>query len=176
MRELIAKRYVKALIESFDKEQIGMLCDSLKKVQQALEIKVFAEIIKSPSISEAKKIELVLDICGRDIPKLVNFIKILGAKNRFEFIPDMCVEIEKTISTIRNEYAAILYVTEFFDEAMLKNIETAFAQKLNVNLVLTQQTVAKEGVRLIVEDLGVEVAFSREKFINDLREHILKAF
>ncbi|MDE6045319.1 MAG: hypothetical protein K2F85_07385, partial [Helicobacter sp.] len=60
--------------------------------------------------------------------------------------------------------------------ATLENIKNTFAKKLNVNLALKHEHSDKEGVRLVVEDLGVEVAFSQERFVSDLREHILRAF
>ena len=61
-------------------------------------------------------------------------------------------------------------------DSVLKEIENKFSQKLGVNLLLKQQIVENAGIKLVVEDLGVEVSFSQEKFINDLRNHILKAF
>ncbi|MDE7217534.1 MAG: hypothetical protein K2N20_05520, partial [Helicobacter sp.] len=80
------------------------------------------------------------------------------------------------LAAMKKEYVAILSSKEAFDAATLENIKNTFAQRLNVNLALKQERSDKEGVRLVVEDLGVEVAFSQERFVSDLREHILRAF
>ncbi|RAX56931.1 hypothetical protein CCZ01_07710 [Helicobacter monodelphidis] len=176
MKELIAKKYTKALTESFKAEEIVSILESLRKVESAFEDSLFCDIIATPSIQEAKKTEVILDITGRNNSKLINFVKLLGEKNRFEIIPDLCRELERRLATMRSEYTALLYTQEAFSDDVLKNIEVAFAKRLNVRLALVQKISNDGGVRLVVEDLGVEVAFSKEKFVNDLRDHILKAF
>ena len=50
------------------------------------------------------------------------------------------------------------------------------AHALFVRVLMLEREIDIEGVRLVVEDLGVEVAFSQERFVSDLREHILRAF
>ncbi len=85
-------------------------------------------------------------------------------------------ELSSYLATLNKEYIAQLIVSESYDEAVLREIESQFSKKLGVNLLLKQQIVANVGVKLVVEDLGMEVSFSQEKFVNDLRNHILKAF
>lgn len=176
MKELIARKYVKALVQSFNADEITQLLGFLKNIQKAMKKDKFKEIIATPSVHVSKKTELVLQVFGSEEPRFVNFIKLLGENGRFEIIPDICKELEKTISSMKNEYTATLTTNEAFERKVLKSIETSLAKKLKVRLALTQEASSKEGVRLIVDDLGIEVSFSKEKFINDLREHILKAF
>lgn len=176
MKELVARRYVKALVQSFGEQEIASLLQSLQKVHAAFASEKFREIIAAPYVSEAKKIELVLQIVESNDSKVQNLIRLLGTKNRFAFIPEICAELEATLAAMHKEYVAVLSSKEAFDEATLENIKSTFAKKLNVNLALKHELSPKEGVRLVVEDLGVEVAFSQERFVSDLREHILRAF
>lgn len=177
MKELVAKKYIRAITESFSPEEISTLLTSLKKVALAFDLEKFREIIQTPSVSDEDKVELVLSIFeNKDNDRLVNLIKVLGEKNRFEIIPEICRGLERTISATQNRYVAVLMSKDPFADDVLKNIEGAFAKKLNVDLAMAHESSTKEGVRLMVEDLGVEVSFSKEKFAQDLKEHILKAF
>lgn len=176
MKELIARRYVKALVQSFGGQEVAPLLQSLQKVRSAFTSEKFCEIIAAPYVSNARKVELVLQIVESNDIGMQNLIRLLGEKNRLALIPEICAELEATLAAINKEYVAILSSKETFDEATLENIRNTFAQRLHVNLALKHERSDKEGVRLVVEDLGVEVAFSQERFVSDLREHILRAF
>lgn len=176
MKELIARRYVNAFVSIFSDSEMPLLLEALQKVRQAFASDKFCEIIAAPYVSDSQKIELVLQIAETKDSKIENVLRLLGEKNRFVLVPEICAEIEATLSAMRKEYIAVISYKEHFDDATLTKIRDIFAKKLNVNLVLKQDISSKEGVRLVVEDLGVEVAFSQDRFASDLREHILKAF
>lgn len=176
MNEVIAKKYVRALVKAFDSHELSVLLEALDRVNVALQMEDFRDIIVSPNIQEEQKIELVLGVFGRENQKFVHFIQLLAEKKRFIIIPEIHKELERYLSSVRSEYKAVLFTGEEFDERTLQKISKAFAKKLSVRLAIKQEVSTKEGVRLIVEGLGVEVSFSREKFVGDLREYILKAF
>lgn len=176
MRELVAKRYAKALVEALGEDRLASTLEWLKGSEGAFGTEAFQEMLASPQISKTLKGQVVLDVLGDGEAKLLNFIKVLADKNRLELIPDVCKELEKSIAATRNEYVAVLTTQEAFDDKTLKAIEETLAKKLQAKLVLSQKREEFEGVKLVVEDLGVEVSFSRERFINDLKNHILKAF
>ena len=108
--------------------------------------------------------------------KFANFIKVLAEHKRLDLFEELYNELSSYLATLNKEYIAQLIVGESYNEDVLKEIENKFSKKLGVNLLLKQQIVANSGIKLIVEDLGVEVSFSQEKFVNDLKSHILKAF
>ena len=93
----------------------------------------------------------------------------------FMLVALMSVQIVR-LNRKNKEYIANLKVNEKYDEVVLKDIQDQFSKKLGVNLILKQELVDEVGIKLIVEDLGVEISFSQEKFIQDLRSHIMKAF
>ncbi|WP_300762105.1 MULTISPECIES: F0F1 ATP synthase subunit delta, partial [Helicobacter] len=101
---------------------------------------------------------------------------ILAEHKRLDLFEELYRELTSYLATLNKEYIAQLIVSESYDEVKLKEIQDKFSKKLGVNLLLKQQIVANAGIRLVVEDLGVEVSFSQEKFASDLRNHILKAF
>ncbi|MGP1579520.1 MAG: F0F1 ATP synthase subunit delta [Wolinella sp.] len=180
MRELVAKRYAKALVESIGEEKIPLALEWFKKSEKAFRSEDFIDVILSPQIPKALKSQVMIDIleAGKRVgeTRLINFVKALAERNRLELLPDICKELERFLAKSRNEYVATLTLKEAFDEATLKAIEAMLAKKLHAKLVLSQREENLEGVRLVVEDLGIEVSFLRDRFINDLRNHILQAF
>lgn len=176
MKELVAKRYAKALIEAIGTEKLVAVLEWLQGARKAFEVETFRELLSSPQAPKELKTQVVLEVLGEGEAKFINFIKALAEKNRLELIPEICQELDRLIAVNRNEYKAVLTTQEAFDEATLKALEETLAKKLQAKLAITQKLGEFDGVKLVVEDLGVEVSFSREKFVNDLRNHILKAF
>lgn len=176
MKELVAKRYAKALVEAIGTEKLVAVLEWLQGARKAFEVETFRELLGSPQAPKELKTQVVLEVLGEGEAKFINFIKALAEKNRLELIPEICQELDRLIAVNRNEYKAVLTTQEAFDEATLKALEETLAKKLQAKLAITQKLGEFDGVKLVVEDLGVEVSFSREKFVNDLRNHILKAF
>ncbi len=178
MKDLIAKRYIKALAKTASEAELKEIVESLSKLAGACRIAKFREIVESPYVEQKQKIEFVLNnILDNSVnEKFSNFIKTLAEHKRLDLFEELYKELASYLAASNKEYIAQLIVSEHYDEVVLKEIESKFSKKLGVNLLLKQQIVANAGVRLVVEDLGVEVSFSQEKFASDLRNHILKAF
>lgn len=178
MKDLIAKRYIKALAKTASETELKEVLESLGKLAGAYRIAKFREIVESPYVAEKQKVEFVLEnILNNSFnAKFANFIKVLAEHKRLDLFEELYGELSSYISTLNKEYIAQLIVSESYNQEVLKEIESKFSKKLGVNLSLQQQVVANSGIKLVVEDLGVEVSFSQEKFANDLRNHILKAF
>ncbi len=178
MKDLIAKRYIKALVNATSRKEVEEIAELLGKLSSANAISKFGEILGSPYVEKSKKIDFVLNniLGGQCSAKFVNFIKILAEHKRLDLFGELYAELTSYLSSLNKEYVAHLIANESYDESILKEIESKFSKKLGVNLSLKQQIVSDVGIKLVVEDLGVEVSFSQEKFMNDLKNHILKAF
>ncbi|WP_297814243.1 F0F1 ATP synthase subunit delta [uncultured Helicobacter sp.] len=178
MKDLIAKRYIKALAKTASDIELKEIAESLSKLAGAYKITKFREIVESPYVEEKQKTEFILgNILDNNFnKKFANFIKVLAEHKRLDLFEELYNELSSYLATLNKEYIAQLIVGESYNEDVLKEIENKFSKKLGVNLLLKQQIVANSGIKLIVEDLGVEVSFSQEKFVNDLKSHILKAF
>ncbi|MBX7490074.1 F0F1 ATP synthase subunit delta [Helicobacter turcicus] len=178
MKDLIAKRYIKALVASVSQKELGEIAPLLGKLAEANTISKFKEIIESPYVATAQKVDFILKniLDNSANTKFVNFVKVLAEHKRLGLFGELHGELSSYLATLNKEYIAQLIVNDGYEDSVLKEIESKFSKKLGVNLVLEQQVVANSGIKLVVEDLGVEVSFSQEKFISDLRNHILKAF
>lgn len=178
MKDLIAKRYIKALVKGNSQEDLKAFQVTLQVLASAYEIPKFRDIVESPYLDVKQKESFILEqiLENKANAKMTNFIKILALHNRLDIFQELYIELSSEIASHNKEYLAKLIVSESYDNALLKEIEQKFSQKLGVNLLVEQQVVSESGIKLVVEDLGVEVSFSQEKFINDLKNHILRAF
>ena len=104
---------------------------------------------------------------GQVDAKLQNFFRLLAEADRILLIPYISNELEKRLLARKKEYAAILTTKEDLDSATLEKIQSALANKLGVKLSIKQKLSGAEGIKLSVEDLGIEVSFSKERFSRD---------
>ena len=57
----------------------------------------------------------------------------------------------------------------------LKSIQEKFAKKFEITLALTQNICTYDGIKVDIEGLGVEIAFSKDRLKSQMINHILKA-
>ena len=178
MKDLIAKRYVKALTQTLNQNELEKIQAMFGILASAWEVAKFQDIMESPYLSREKKEQFILEeiLDNKADTKAKNFIKVLVAHDRLNIFVELFTELSSQIASSNREYLAKLIVSENYDDSTLKEIESKFSKKLGVNLLVKQQIIPDSGIKLVVEDLGIEVSFSQDKFINDLKNHILKVF
>ncbi len=87
MEELIAKRYVRALLEVIPQNQRGEYNSILNSLAELFINKSFKEIIDSPIISSENKASLLLEPLKDSYIPLKNLIKVLAENKRLSLIP-----------------------------------------------------------------------------------------
>lgn len=173
MEELIAKRYAQAL-SSVSKDLSGILevLNVLSEVISSSEIK---STLTSPIISSEQKTAMVLSVISDDDKILVNFIKILGENKRLDLIPAITKVLNTDQQRVSNEYEGVLKSTSSLDEATLANLEETLKKYTGSTIKLTQQKTDLEGLRVSVDDLGIEVNFSKQRVKEQLIDFIKKS-
>lgn len=173
MEELIAKRYARAL-SSVSKDLPGILevLNVLSEVVNSREIK---STLTSPIISSESKTEMILSALGESDVALVNFIKILGENGRLDLIPAITKVLNSDQQRVSNEYEGVLKSASSLDEAVLANLEETLKKYTGSTIKLTQEKSDLEGVRVSVDDLGIEVNFSKQRVKEQLIDFIKKS-
>ena len=87
MNDLVAKKYVKALVDGRDAKSITSVSNNLNSISSAFSDDKFNSIISSPEVSDSKKVELVISLVKKADKTLTNFVKLLGEKRRLEILP-----------------------------------------------------------------------------------------
>ncbi len=173
MEELIAKRYAKAL-SSVSKDLPGILevLNVLSEVVSSAEIK---STLTSPIISSENKTAMVLSALSGDDVTLVNFIKILGENGRLDLIPAITKVLNSDQQRVSNEYEGVLKSASSLDEAVLANLEETLKKYTGSTIKLTQEKSDLDGIRVSVDDLGIEVNFSKQRVKEQLIDFIKKS-
>jgi F-type H+-transporting ATPase subunit delta len=175
MRELVAKKYVNALMKTISNEEVDFFVNELTKLSIALDNCDFVNIISSPDVTRDKKLELILSICSNDNSKLTNLLKLLAEKNRFLVIPDICSALEQENALLKNEYLGTIFSNTELSSDEVSSLESQFSKKFDSTIKLDQKVSNNEGIKVEISGLGVEIGFSREKIQAQLLNHILKA-
>lgn len=175
MISAIARKYVQALIATFSMQELKTLLVFLKSLSLALRNKQIADLITSPFLSKTQKESIILACANHTNQKVQNFLKLLIASDRLMIISHIAYEIEKKVFEHNKEYIANLSSKEKFDEDTLNKIQKSLAKKLNIKLNIHQRQDSTDGIKLAVDDLGIEISFSELRFGNELKKYILKA-
>ena len=173
MEELIAKRYAQAL-SSVSKDLPAMLevLNVLSEVTSSPEIR---STLISPIISSEQKTAMILSAVSDDDNILVNFIKVLGENKRLDLIPAITKVLNSDQQRVSNEYEGVLKSTSSLDESTLANLEETLKKYTGSTIKLTQQKTDLEGLRVSVDDLGIEVNFSKQRVKEQLIDFIKKS-
>jgi len=173
MEELIAKRYAQAL-SSVSKDLPGILevLNVLSEVISSSEIK---STLTSPIISSESKTAMILSALSDDDTTLVNFIKILGENRRLDLIPAITKVLNSDQQRVSNEYEGVLKSASSLDESALANLEETLKKYTGSTIKLTQEKSDLDGVRVSVDDLGIEVNFSKQRVKEQLIDFIKKS-
>jgi F-type H+-transporting ATPase subunit delta len=173
MEELIAKRYAKAL-SSVSKDIPGTV-EVLNLLTQAIQTEEVKSALTSPLVSVAKKTELILSAVSDDDNILVNFIKVLGENKRLDLIPAIAKVLNADLQKELNQYEAVLKSSQELGEAELRKLEETLEIYTGSKIKLKQEQTDLDGLRVSVDDLGIEVNFSKQRVKEQLIDFINKS-
>ena len=175
MKDLVAKRYVKALIDGRDSNTINTISSKLNEISSAFADEKFNFIISSPEVADNAKIDLIISLVDGIDYTLNNFIKLLGEKRRLALLPFIAEELNTQIAKMNNSYVGVVYTNLELSSDYVSSIEKQFSKKFDVKLSLSQNVCDYDGIKVDIDGLGVEISFSKERLRSQLIDHILKA-
>ncbi len=175
MKELIAKRYVKALFESFKEKELKVFLEKLEKISSLYDVEKFKTILQSPDVDMQTKVEFVLMPIGDDDKTIVNFVKLLSQNDRLMLIPSITKELQNIVSDKENIYSGEIFSDQKLTKEQVKKLEKGFGKKFDATVKLHVQKSDYPGVKIAIDGLGIEASFSVERLKAQIKEHILKA-
>jgi F-type H+-transporting ATPase subunit delta len=175
MEELIAKRYVKALLEVIPENQREDYSYILNSLSALFDNRTFKDIIESPIVSSKQKADLLLEpLKSGNIP-LINLIKVLAENGRLSLIPYIAKSLNQEVQKERNEYEGIVSSGDELSLDDIAKLEKSLATYTGSTIKLTQQKSNLDGIKVTVDDLGIEVNFSKERVKEQLIDFITKS-
>lgn len=175
MNEVIAKKYVKALLESLDSSELNEINEALCKVNSAFGVEKFIDILILPSLNAKAKADFVLLLAQSNNEKFKNFLYTLAAAKRLDILPHIYKEFSYQKSLKDNVFKGVIYSSFELSEANKKELEEKFSKKLNANIHFDSKKTDYDGIKIELSDLGFEASFSMSLFKAKLSEYILKA-
>lgn len=175
MNDLVAKRYVKALIDGRNSQIVNNISVNLNTISSAFSDEKFISIISSPEVADYAKVDLIISLVDLADETLKNFIKLLGEKRRLSLLPLIANELNVQIAKMNNNYVGVVYTNQELSNDYVSSIEEQFSKKFDVKLSLSQKVCDYDGIKVDIDGLGVEISFSKERLKSQLIDHILKA-
>lgn len=176
MAALVAKRYVKALLEGENAENLAAISAVFDALSSQFEKESFVDFISAPMISSCVKEEILLAAVEKaKSEKINNFLKLLAEKNRLELIPEIANQISKEIAVVNNAYTGKIFSDLDMDAKTVEALSSGLGKKVNANITLEFVKTNFDGIKVEVEDLGIEINFSKQRINTSLIDHILKA-
>ena len=175
MIDLVAKRYVKALMSKRDNESLNTIYNVLKAISAAYNDKKFLNIISSTDVRNDEKVDFILSLLDTNDETIINLVKLLGDKKRLNIIPEIVNGLKIELAVLNNSYTGIVYTNKELDSSDMDKLNLQFSKKFNVNLELSQNICDYDGIKVDIDGLGVEIGFSKERLKSQMIDHILKA-
>jgi F-type H+-transporting ATPase subunit delta len=175
MTSVVSKKYVKALLQGIDESKYKEYYDKLNLLSSTFGLEKMRNIILSPNISKDEKYNFLISLVDTDEKHFNNFIKILVENDRLMLLPSICDELRYQISIKENSFVGSVISNSALDENSIKSIEEKLSSKFNSTIKLNSVVTDYPGIKIEIEDLGVEISFSIDRLKAQMTEHILKA-
>ncbi|MBD3800821.1 MAG: F0F1 ATP synthase subunit delta [Campylobacterales bacterium] len=176
MEAVIAQRYVKALTSLMDAEALANTKTLFDALAKAFGEKAFADIINDPNVADTAKQKLLLAIvAGANSNAVNNLVKLLVEKKRLAIIPAIAESLRLTLAGMHRTYEGKVYSNTAVEASTLAALSSDLGKKMDAMITLAFIASDYDGIKVEVEDLGVEVSLSKSRMNAQLVEHILKA-
>jgi len=176
MEAMIAQRYVKALASVLDQASLENVKTLFEALADAYNDKKFADLMNDPHIDAAVKESMLLSIVESAQSGAVNnLIKLLVEKRRIALIPEMAEAFRLSLAAMNKTYEGSVYSNTAVDAATLEALSSDLGKKMDATISLAFVASDYDGIKVEVEDLGVEVSLSKSRLNAQVIEHILKA-
>ncbi len=175
MDKLIAKKYAKALMEEAG-GKIDTYIEALKGVAESFADRQIMEAVRSPLVDKEKKADMILAALGKKPDTaLVNLVKLMAQKNRLDLIPEMVDIVSFEQKKASNKFEGTIYSDEQLGSDSVSKLEKSLEKYSKAEIKLNQAKSDQPGIKVEIDDLGIELGFSREKVKQALINHIQKA-
>lgn len=174
--ELIAKRYAKPLIDMCDQSALENLSELLNGVAESFKNEKLIRIMNSGDVKSEAKTQLILDMVAPAKSQTVNnLIQLLAENGRLPLIPALAAELKREIARSKRMYKGRIYSDSVIDQASVDAIARDLGNKVGATIALEYVPAQYDGIRVEVDELNVEINFSKSRLNAQLVEHILKA-
>lgn len=172
----VVEKYAKAVMSEFKGNELDQFLLNLKIISFAFENEKFSSIITSPLVGNKEKENLIQSLFKENqSQKFDNLLKLLSENKRLDLIPELFERVSSILRTSQNKFKGIIYSDEDLIKDQISKLESIFSKKFDANISLDFDKGDYSGIKVDLEELGVEISFSMDRLKRDMSEYILKA-
>jgi len=176
MKELIAKKYIKALKSDLDQASLENVSEVFSLLADAFNDEKFVSIIENPHIHGKEKSDILLAaVASASSNKINNLINLLVENKRINIIPAIADELKKGIANSTKTYDGVIYSNSQIDDKVTSELANGLSKKFGSTITLAFCQSDFNGIKVEVEGLGIEINFSKDRIDSQIIEHIIKA-
>lgn len=175
MNDIIAKKYVKALLSGLSDSEFNDISVALRKLASAFLVDKLKLILDLPSKSGAQKAEFLFSLSESKNEKLHNMLKVLGDNKKLAVIPQIYKEFTYQKAVKDNAFTGVISGNFDLQADKKKELEEKFSKKFGSNISFDNVKNDYDGIKIELDDLGFEVSFSMNRLKAQMSEYILKA-
>jgi F-type H+-transporting ATPase subunit delta len=104
-----------------------------------------------------------------------NLVKLLAENGRLGLLPSVASELTREIARSKRMYNGRIFSNNAIDQASVDAIASDLGKKVGAMIALQYVPSQYDGIRVEVDELNIEINFSKSRLNAQLVEHILKA-
>jgi F-type H+-transporting ATPase subunit delta len=176
MEELIAKRYIRAIKDSSGADSMDSITSVFSALAESFKDDSFINIINSPDVVRNDKLNILLDaVKSVNSKEINNLIKLIVENGRINIIPAMAEEMRKDVANTTKTYEGVVYSDSDINAKTVQDLSDGLSKRFDSKITLEFIKNDFDGIKVDVEDLGIEINFSKTRIDSQIIEHIVKA-
>jgi F-type H+-transporting ATPase subunit delta len=121
-------------------------------------------------------LEILLEaVKSANSKQINNLIRLLVEKNRIGIIPALAEGLRKNLTASTKIYKGNVYSDSIIDNKVIQDLSAGLSKKFDSKISLEFIKNDFNGIKVDVEDLGIEIDFSKSRINSQIIEHIVKA-
>ena len=176
MKDQIAKRYTDALVEGMDTKDLVALQEIFASLTDVLEDEKVKPIFFSPYMNDEERQDMLLKaVASAKSEKVNNVIKLLVEKRRIDVFGAIADSLALIVAKQNKAYAGKIFANSDIKKETLKKFGDNVGKKVDADVSFESVKDDYNGVKIAVDDLGIEISFSKSNVRNQMIQHILKS-
>ncbi len=171
---IVAKRYANALCKIASGAELDKLTEQIASLKPLYSHPRFLEIVKSPLIAPDQKAALLIEAIEAPSEKIKNLIRLVAEKRRLMALPAVAAELLSLQAERSGNYRGTIHSSSELEAKKADELAKALSSRLGKSVALSQGAKPYDGVKVSIEDLGLEVDFSKTQIRQQILSHILK--
>lgn len=176
MVDQIAKRYTQALIEGASTKDLLAFKSVFASLAQALADEKVKSIFFSPYMSDSERESILLEaVKSAKSDKVNNIVKLLVEKRRVDIVENISETLTRLVAEQEKSFDGKIFSSSKVSSDAVKSFETNIGKKVDAKVNFDVVKNNYSGLKVEVEDMGIEVSFSKSNVRNQMIQHILKS-